>query len=150
MSDSKSPRLDRSEQPHHLRPQRVLACVNCQQRKVKCDRHFPCAHCMRLKTKCVPATQTRSRKRRFPERELLSRLRQYEELLRQNKVPFDPLHKQEESTHNEEGDASDDEQPVDENSTSTTSPKFVFHPGFTLLYRRILLTSHALGTFGRL
>jgi hypothetical protein len=27
--------------------QRVLACVLCQSRKVKCDRNFPCSNCMR-------------------------------------------------------------------------------------------------------
>lgn len=44
---------------------------------------------------CVPATLTPrgQRRRRFPERELLERLRKYEELLRQNNVKFEPLHK---------------------------------------------------------
>ena len=41
----------------------------------------------------MPATLTRRRKRRrFPERELLDRLRNYEELLRQNNISFDPIH----------------------------------------------------------
>lgn len=76
------------------RSQRVLACVLCQQRKVKCDRKFPCANCLRLKTECVPAAlHPRRRKRRFPERELLDRVRKYESLLRQNNINFDPLHK---------------------------------------------------------
>ncbi|OHE93826.1 hypothetical protein CORC01_10847 [Colletotrichum orchidophilum] len=74
------------------KPQRVLACVLCQQRKIKCDRKFPCAHCTKHQLHCVPATQTRPRRRRFPERELLDRLRKYEGLLRQNKVEFEPLH----------------------------------------------------------
>jgi hypothetical protein len=73
--------------------QRVLACVLCQQRKIRCDRKFPCSNCSKSQTQCVPATQNRRRKRRFPERELLDRLRRYEELLRQNKVPFESLHK---------------------------------------------------------
>ncbi|KAK7427045.1 hypothetical protein QQZ08_006472 [Neonectria magnoliae] len=42
---------------------------------------------------CVPATKTRPRRRRFPERELLDRLQKYENLLRRNNVKFDPLHK---------------------------------------------------------
>lgn len=73
--------------------QRVLACVSCQQRKVRCDRHFPCAHCLRAGTPCVPAALVpRQRRRRFPERDLLQRLRHYEDLLRQNNVDFQPLH----------------------------------------------------------
>ena len=76
------------------RPHRVLACVLCQQRKVKCDRNFPCANCVRSHAQCVPAaTQSlRQRRRRFPERELLDRLRHYESLLRQNDIAFEPLH----------------------------------------------------------
>jgi Fungal Zn(2)-Cys(6) binuclear cluster domain len=77
------------------RPQRVLACVLCQQRKVKCDRKFPCANCIRSRTQCVPATlATRRRRRKFPERELLERLHRYEDLLRQNNVKFSPLFKE--------------------------------------------------------
>lgn len=80
---------------HHssAKSQRVLACILCQQRKVKCDRKFPCANCIKHQTQCVPSTQTRPRRRRFPERQLLDRLRSYEDLLRQNKIKFEPLHK---------------------------------------------------------
>ncbi|TVY84831.1 Aurofusarin cluster transcription factor aurR2 [Lachnellula suecica] len=75
------------------RPQRVLACLLCQQRKVKCDRKYPCFNCIKSRAQCVPATQlSRQRKRRFPERELLERLRKYEDLLRQNNIKFEPLH----------------------------------------------------------
>jgi hypothetical protein len=87
-----SPVAGHSSQPQ--KPARVLACVLCQQRKVKCDRKFPCANCIRLQVQCVPAALVRrQRKRRFPERELLDRLRKYENLLRQNHVKFEPLHK---------------------------------------------------------
>jgi hypothetical protein len=73
--------------------QRVLSCVLCQQRKIKCDRTFPCENCLRTKVQCIPASQIpRQRKRRFAERELLDRLRQYESLLRQNDIKFDSLH----------------------------------------------------------
>ena len=42
----------------------------------------------------MPATlATRQRRRRFPERELLERLRRYEDLLRQNNIKFEPLHR---------------------------------------------------------
>lgn len=72
--------------------QRVLACVLCQQRKIKCDRKFPCANCVKSRSQCVPATQVSSRRRRFPERELLERVRKYESLLHQHKIKFDSLH----------------------------------------------------------
>ena len=73
--------------------QRVLACLLCQQRKVKCDRRFPCANCVKAGSQCVPAKVAPCpRRRRFPERELLERLRHYERLLRQNSIKFEPLH----------------------------------------------------------
>ncbi|KAL4899362.1 hypothetical protein BDW74DRAFT_115865 [Aspergillus multicolor] len=75
------------------KPIRVLSCVLCQQRKVRCDRTFPCANCVKSSSQCVPAgLLPRQRKRRFPERELLGRLRQYETLLRKNDIEFEPLH----------------------------------------------------------
>ncbi|KAL4801192.1 hypothetical protein BDV18DRAFT_165181 [Aspergillus unguis] len=75
------------------KPGRVLSCVLCQQRKVRCDRSFPCANCVKSKAQCVPAGLIpRPRKRRFPERHLLDRLRQYETLLKENDIAFDPLH----------------------------------------------------------
>ncbi|CAI7570375.1 unnamed protein product [Penicillium pancosmium] len=76
------------------RPQRVrvLACVLCQQRKVKCDRKFPCENCLRFGKECIPATVTpRRRSRRYPERDLLDRIRKYEMLLRKNHVEFESL-----------------------------------------------------------
>lgn len=63
----------------------------CQQRKVKCDRKFPCANCARARVQCMPASPIQ-RRRRFPERELLERLRHYEGLLRQHNIKFNPLH----------------------------------------------------------
>jgi len=74
------------------RPQRVLACILCQQRKVKCDRRFPCANCIKFRVQCVPATAPRRRRQRFPEREFLDRIREYEDLLRRNGIKFKPLH----------------------------------------------------------
>ena len=73
---------------------RVLACVVCQQRKIKCDRKFPCANCVKAGAQCVPAGSLppRQRRRRFPERELLDRLRHYEDLLRKHNIAFEPLH----------------------------------------------------------
>ncbi|RJE27330.1 Transcription factor [Aspergillus sclerotialis] len=72
---------------------RILACILCQQRKVRCDRKFPCANCIGAGTQCVPGTLS-PRRRRFPERLLLDRLRHYEDLLRQHSIDFEPLHPQ--------------------------------------------------------
>lgn len=82
-----------SPSPAAIKSHRVLACVLCQQRKVKCDRRFPCANCIKAGVQCVSAALApRQRRRRFPERDLLDRLRQYEDLLRRNRIPFEPLH----------------------------------------------------------
>jgi Fungal Zn(2)-Cys(6) binuclear cluster domain len=74
------------------KPRRLLACVFCQQRKVKCDHNYPCATCVKARVQCVPATQVSHRRRRFPERTLLERLRTYEDLLTEHNVKFEPLH----------------------------------------------------------
>ncbi|KAL4891993.1 hypothetical protein BDV59DRAFT_180644 [Aspergillus ambiguus] len=89
-----------SSSQQHPKALRVLACVLCQQRKVKCNRQFPCTNCIRLNATCVPATISKRRRRRqFSEAQLLDRLRRYEHLLRQNSIYFDPLpNEPEEST----------------------------------------------------
>ncbi|KAJ5170103.1 uncharacterized protein N7500_002886 [Penicillium coprophilum] len=79
-----------SEQTVTTKPRRVLACVLCQHRKIKCDRTFPCVNCVRACVECQQST--RQRHRRFPEKELLARLRHYERLLHRHKIKFDPLH----------------------------------------------------------
>ena len=97
------------------KPQRVLACLLCQKRKIKCTRQFPCSNCIKSGEQCLPSAVTpRQRKRRFPERALLERLRKYEDLLRQNSILFEPLHKDvtgaKESPNAENGYDSDDGQ----------------------------------------
>ncbi|EAW10039.1 transcription factor domain protein [Aspergillus clavatus NRRL 1] len=95
MSAQKSPAISPVE-PIPARPStkqtKVMACIFCQQRKIRCDREFPCVNCMRAWVPCVPAAGPRPRRRRFPERELLERVRRYEALLREHHIPFDPLH----------------------------------------------------------
>ncbi|KAI0018415.1 hypothetical protein F4780DRAFT_771780 [Xylariomycetidae sp. FL0641] len=86
-----APRAASAQAP---KPPRILSCLLCQQRKVKCDRKFPCANCTRAQAPCVPATSApRRRRRMFPERELLDRIRHYEKLLKRNNVKFEPLRK---------------------------------------------------------
>lgn len=72
---------------------------------------------------CVPATLTTRRRRRFPERELLEKLRRYEDLLRQNQINFEPLHPN--STENREKDGSDDEQAEETGMGGGSSPTTV-------------------------
>lgn len=121
-----------------VRPSRVLACVLCQQRKVKCDRKFPCANCVKHRAQCVPvATRApRQRRRRFAERDLLDKLHSYESLLRQHQIEFEPLHEDTSTARQQTGTAgneagygsSDDGQPksapkVDRSSTPSTTSK---------------------------
>lgn len=74
------------------RSRRVLACIECAARKVKCDRNFPCANCIKASKRCVPSTLTpRKRRRKVAERDLVDRLHQYEGLLRQHSIDFEPL-----------------------------------------------------------
>lgn len=87
-----SPFASESHQTAKSKPRRLLACVLCQQRKVKCDHNYPCATCVKARVPCVQATQVpRRRRRQFPEKELLVRLRQYEHLLTQHNIKFEPL-----------------------------------------------------------
>ena len=77
-----------------LKPKRVLACVFCQQRKIKCDRRDPCSNCIKSRVECVPSSlNPRRRRRKFPEQQLLERLRKYEDLLHQNNIAFEPVAK---------------------------------------------------------
>ena len=55
------------------------------------SRSFPCLNCVDAEVPCVQPTVTQ-RRRRVAERELLDRLRHYEDLLRRNNIPFEPLH----------------------------------------------------------
>jgi hypothetical protein len=77
------------------RPARALACVSCSQRKVKCDRGTPCSNCVKSRIPCMPSSlPSKPRRRRFAEKNLLDRLRRYEDLLREHNVAFDPLHEE--------------------------------------------------------
>lgn len=116
-----------SPSSQYVKPQRVLACVLCQQRKVKCDRKFPCANCVKSRAQCVPATLAqRRRRRRFPERELLERLRKYEDLLRQNNITFEPFHK--ESTRERDSLNAGSGHDSDDGRWETTGPDLLTLP----------------------
>ncbi|KAJ9602382.1 hypothetical protein H2200_013237 [Cladophialophora chaetospira] len=107
--------------PGRPKPQRVLACVLCSQRKVKCDRRFPCSNCVKFRAECVPATVTkRQRRRRLPERDLSDRLRQYEDLLRRNNIAFEPLMKEPAGDNEPANDDNADDSDGLDMSTPTT------------------------------
>ncbi|KAG6006964.1 hypothetical protein E4U21_006584 [Claviceps maximensis] len=65
------------------RQSRILACVLCQHRKIKCDRNSPCSNCIKANVSCVPSTPAPARKRRRPNQDLQERLARCEELLKQ-------------------------------------------------------------------
>ncbi|KAJ4864013.1 fungal specific transcription factor domain-containing protein [Trichoderma breve] len=66
----------------HKHP-RILACVLCQHRKIKCDRNSPCSNCIKANVTCTPSTPAPARKRRRPNQDLQERLARCEELLKQ-------------------------------------------------------------------
>lgn len=139
-----------SPAPQGAKPQRVLACLSCQQRKVKCNRRFPCTNCVKNRTQCIQATlATRKRRRKYPENVLMERLRKYEDILRQNDIEFDALPKEpsEQTRPNdvrgddESDDGSMKSSTMDWSSAATTSKsdrvfetKYVYH----LLYKQEL------------
>ncbi|OJJ67631.1 hypothetical protein ASPBRDRAFT_186191 [Aspergillus brasiliensis CBS 101740] len=69
-----------------------LACSLCARRKVKCDKRDPCSNCIKAQARCLyeaPASP-RPRKRAADE-ELVTRLAQYEELMRKHNIDFSSL-----------------------------------------------------------
>lgn len=77
-----------------VKSQRILACVLCHQRKIKCNRKFPCNNCIKNQAHCERAMLApRRRRRKIPPPELVHQLRVYESLLRANNIKFDHLRK---------------------------------------------------------
>ncbi|KAG0646739.1 Aurofusarin cluster transcription factor aurR2 [Hyphodiscus hymeniophilus] len=76
--------------------QRKHPCVLCQQRKVKCDRSEPCQNCVKAGVECISAATLppRKRKRRFPEAELLARIRRYEHHLKAYGADLDAINRE--------------------------------------------------------
>lgn len=65
---------------------KVLSCVICRRRKLKCDRRDPCSRCIKSNVECVYSDPVRSRHQRKPELVLITRLKHYENLLRKNGI----------------------------------------------------------------
>lgn len=75
--------------------QRKYACTLCARRKIKCDKLQPCHNCSRSQAEChyeTPAPSQRPRKR-GADSEALSRIREYEELLRKNNIELSAYEK---------------------------------------------------------
>ncbi|KAK3370351.1 fungal-specific transcription factor domain-containing protein [Podospora didyma] len=84
VSVSNAPSIASQNHSHnHNKPMRILACVLCQHRKIKCDRNFPCSNCTKANVKCTPSTPAPARKRRRPNQDLQERLARCEELLKE-------------------------------------------------------------------
>lgn len=72
---------------------RGLSCVSCQQRKLRCDRNKPCANCVKAAVDChvVAPRPPRRRKQIDDKEELLCRLKEYEALLSQHGISYEPI-----------------------------------------------------------
>ncbi|OJJ51716.1 hypothetical protein ASPZODRAFT_138786 [Penicilliopsis zonata CBS 506.65] len=73
----------------YSRPAHSHSCTICQRRKVKCDRQEPCSNCARAGSECIyraPRPPRRRRRKVTAEEILGSRLRRYEEILKQNGI----------------------------------------------------------------
>lgn len=92
-------------------PPRKHPCLLCQQRKVKCDRKEPCSNCVKAgvaKCEAAPQYPPRKRKRRFPEAELLARLRRYERHLRSYGADLEAINREDLSTEPQNTTQSDE------------------------------------------
>jgi hypothetical protein len=69
------------------------SCVGCARRKVRCDKLRPCSNCSKVQSECiyrVPGPSQRHRKRPA-DSDLLAKLSEYEGLLRDHNIKFNPL-----------------------------------------------------------
>lgn len=80
-------------EPSVMKLTRGHSCVLCQQRKVRCDKQKPCANCLKAGVDCrvVPPQPPRRRKKKPHERDLIERLRKYENLMSQHGLNFEPI-----------------------------------------------------------
>jgi Fungal Zn(2)-Cys(6) binuclear cluster domain len=71
--------------------------ILCQQRKVKCDREYPCSNCRKARAECISSSTQppKRRKKRFPEAELLARIRRYEAHLKNYGADLDAINREE-------------------------------------------------------
>lgn len=76
-----------------MAPLEKYSCISCARRKVKCDKLRPCSNCSNGQSECVytlPVPSLRHRKRPA-DGDLLAKLSEYEGLLREHNIKFEPL-----------------------------------------------------------
>jgi hypothetical protein len=130
--------------PASMKLTRGTSCVLCQQRKVRCDKKKPCSNCAKAGVECrvVPPQPPRRRKKRLQEKDLLARLRKYENLLREHNIKFDGI--DEEFRGNEVDDLENDFEnlrttPEDSASPASTTARFVLDTGCLTGYHMLTL-----------
>jgi hypothetical protein len=70
------------ESPRPGPHQKLLSCLGCRQKKVKCDKRYPCRGCQHSGSECVfPLRKRKARKPRSRNAEMILRLGRLEELL---------------------------------------------------------------------
>jgi hypothetical protein len=70
------------ESPRPPSHQKLLSCLDCRQKKVKCDKTYPCKGCQHSGSECVfPLRKRKARKPRSRNAEMILRLGRLEELL---------------------------------------------------------------------
>ncbi|KAG5659594.1 hypothetical protein KAF25_002153 [Fusarium avenaceum] len=68
---------------------RKYACTICARRKVKCDKQLPCSNCRKAQTQCsYEAPQPPKPRKRAADEDLLARIAQYEQLMRENGIDY--------------------------------------------------------------
>lgn len=69
-----------------------FSCLQCRQRKVKCDRRNPCSNCARATAQCsfVPPVRGTRKMERIPKEGLHAKLRRYEEMLKSYGAKIEP------------------------------------------------------------
>jgi len=78
------------ESPRTPSHQKLLSCLGCRQKKVKCDKTYPCRGCQHSGSECVfPLRKRKARKPRSRNAEMILRLGRLEELLEKYE-PNDP------------------------------------------------------------
>ncbi|KAF7552020.1 hypothetical protein G7046_g7552 [Stylonectria norvegica] len=103
---------------------RVLACVLCQHRKIKCDRHTPCANCIKANVTCTPSTPAPARKRRRPNQDLQERLARCEQLLKQYADGSVPSPTAQQALTPSAYDPPTDQAAISPSSTDSKAPKW--------------------------
>ncbi|KAM0197356.1 hypothetical protein ACHAPI_005222 [Fusarium lateritium] len=68
---------------------RRYACAICARRKVKCDKQLPCSNCRKAQTQCsYEAPPPPKPRKRAADEDLLARIAQYEQLMRENGIDY--------------------------------------------------------------